>query len=122
MSGEYHGVLLDAAFEDQNFINCFKVFWKRKSTRNSWTIFGVIVPEAEIGGVIKKIQKNLLQNKPYYAHFYRKDDMIVVFREKVFRIKPDKSTWAEAVKYGMNKSIPQEQMDFFPARFEDEKL
>ena len=118
---EYHGNVLETSFTNPGFINEFQVFARRKSPTNPWTMHGVAVPEGEIEKVITRVQENLIPGGPYYAHFYRDDDLIVVFKERVFRVQPDKSTWTETIEYGRNIGIPGEQLDFAPARFEDEK-
>jgi len=120
MSG-YHGNLLDTEFRDQNFLNRFKVFAKRKSKENPWTMHGVVVPADKLENTIKEVQENLLSNKPYYAHFYRDEELIIVFKEKIFRITPDKSTWEEAIEYGHSLGILDKQLVFAPNRFEDEE-
>lgn len=118
---EYHGNLLDTEFKDPNFLKKFKVFASRKSRRNPWTMTGVIVPEEKVEEVIKDVQENLLDDQPYYAHFYRDDELIIVYKKKVFRVTPDKSTWNEAIKYGRSLGIPDDQLVFAPNRFKDEE-
>jgi len=120
VSTVYHGILLDVEFENANFINNFTIFAKRKSTQSEWMIYGVIVDENKIDETIKAVQKNLRSNKPYYAHFYRNEKLIVVFKEKVFLISIDKTTWTEVIEYGLSLGIPKEQLDFKPSRFQDE--
>jgi hypothetical protein len=121
MTNEYHGNLLDTEFRDPNFLKRFKIFAKKKSEKNPWTMHGVIIPADKIESVIKEVQENLLSNAPYYAHFYRDNEIILVFKEKVFRITPDKSTWKEAIEYGRSLGIPDEQLVFAPNKFENEE-
>lgn len=118
---EYHGNILETSFRNPQFVNEFQVFAKRKSPTNPWTMHGVVIPEKEIEKVITHVQENLIPNTPYYAHFYRDDELIVVFKEKVFRIKTDKSTWHEVLGYGRSLGIPDEQLVFEPNKFEAEK-
>jgi len=121
LAAKYHGNLLDKGFKDPNFLSKFKIFAKKKSEKNPWTMHGVIVPVKEIEKVIKEVQENLLPDKPYYTHFYRWDELIIVFKEKVFRVTSNKSTWKEAIEYGRSLGIPDEQLVFAPNRFKDEK-
>jgi len=60
-------------------------------------------------------------NEPYYNHFYRDNELIVVFKDKVFRITPDRSTWKDTVAYGQTLGIPNDQLVFEPNRFEGEQ-
>ena len=59
-------------------------------------------------------------DKPYYSHFYNDEEMIVIFKDKVFKIKPHISTWTPIIDYGKTLGIPKEQLDFWPNRFQDE--
>lgn len=118
---EYHGNILETGFTDPRFVNEFRVFAKRKSPTNPWTMHGVAVPAEGIEDVIVRVQKNLVPDEPYYAHFYRDDELIVVFKERVFRIKTDESTWNDAIEYGRGLGIPDEQLVFAPNKLEDEK-
>lgn len=121
MSKEYHGNLLDTSFSDPQYLDKFRVFAKKKSETNPWTLHGVIVPEDAIETVIREVQAKLVPNEPYYNHFYRGDELIVVFKDKVFKITPDRSTWKDAVAYGQTLGIPDDQLVFEPNRFEGEQ-
>jgi hypothetical protein len=121
MTSEYHGNLLDTEFKNPNFVYKFKIFAKRKSEKNPWTMHGVVVSADRIENVIQEVQKNLLSDKPFYAHFYRDNELIIVFKKRVFRVTPDKSTWKEIIEYGRSLGVPDEQLVFAPNRFEDEE-
>jgi hypothetical protein len=56
----------------------------------------------------------------FYCHFYRDDELIVVFKKKMFRVKTDPATWQEVITYGKSMGIPAKQLDFQPCRFDDE--
>lgn len=46
-------------------------------------------------------------------HFYSGDDVIVVYRDALFRLRhSDLSTWNDAVAHGLTLGIPKEQLDF----------
>lgn len=62
----------------------------------------------------------LFKRQEFYAHFYRNDELIIVFRDRVFRITPDKATWGEAREHGRQLGIIEKQLDFIPNRFMDE--
>ena len=115
----YHGIILDLEFKDSTYPQKFKLFAKRKSSTSGWLLYGVEVGDQEIDKVILEVQENMKDDKPYYAHFYNDNDMIVVFKKNVFRVKPHISTWA-VINYGKKLNIPQEQLDFWPNRFQDE--
>lgn len=82
----YHGIIIDCSFKDKNFVNNFNIFNKKIS--GNWNIFGIVVKKDELENVIKDIQANLV-NKGYYVHLYNDEDVIVVFKEKVFNVTTD---------------------------------
>jgi hypothetical protein len=54
-----------------------------------------------------------LKSGPWYAHFWKDNEMIVVFRHKSFQIKKnDKLSWAPVIDYGQRQGVPIEQLDF----------
>ena len=116
----WHGILLDMEFSDPNFLNQFKIFAKRKSKSNPWTLFGIEVVNNEIENVINTLQQHLKIDKPYYAHFYNDEVVIVIFKEKIFRVSSHASTWTQIIEHGKSLNIPEEQLDFWPNRFQDE--
>jgi hypothetical protein len=113
----YHGILIDQAFTDPSFPETFKVFAKKQS--GSWKIYGVEIKDSEIGKAINGVKKAMKKGK-WYCHFYKKDRMWVVFKDGTFQVRPDKSTWKAIVEYGQKLNIPEEQLDFWPNRFQDE--
>src|SRR3989344_934830 len=116
----YHGIVLDLEFKDPTFPEKFKVFAKRKSTTNDWILYGVEIPDKEISQSISKIQENMRDDEPYYAHFYSDNEMLVVFKNKIFKVKPHNSTWRPIINHGRSLNIPEEQLGFWPNRFQDE--
>lgn len=120
MKDVYHGIILDLEFEDPKYPETFKVFAKRKSTNNDWVLYGIEVESADFEKTVAAIQKKMKSNKPYYAHFYNDKELVVLFKDKVFRVKPHISTWKPIIEYGRKLDIPEEQLDFWPNRFQDE--
>lgn len=49
----------------------------------------------------------------WYCHFWRGTELRVIFAGRVFVMDTlDKTTWSEAVAYGLSQGIPVEQLDF----------
>ena len=80
----------------------------------NWNIVEVGVPEADINRAVELIQASLVEEPTYFAHLYKGDEVIIVFPDKVFTATTDPATWNEAVKYGVDKGIPKEELDFAP--------
>lgn len=83
-------------------------------------IFGIEIKKEQLEKAIQHIQMNLKIDAPYYVHFYNDEELIVVFKKKVFRVKPHISTWKPIIEYGKKLKIPEGQLDFWPNRFQDE--
>lgn len=116
---EYHGILVEEGLKDKSILNKMSILGKRVADVD-FTLLRVGVEEENIKEIIGLVQKNLVTEPVYYAHFYRDGRLIVIFPERIFKITPDRSTWKEAVEYGKSVGIPEEQLDFHPCRFEDE--
>lgn len=113
---QYHGILVDVSQKDNSVFNELKILGRKKAGK--WILYKVGIEQGKINGIIKKLQRNMVDG--FYFHFYNGAELIVVFKEKIFRAKTDKSTWNEIIEYGKSKNIPEEQLDFFPCRIEDE--
>lgn len=116
----YHGIILDMAFNDTTYLEKLKLFAKRKSSSNDWILYGIEISNDMFDQTIQEIQSNMKSDKPYYSHFYNDDEMIVIFKDKLFKVKPHISTWSPIIEYGKTLGIPAEQLDFWPNRFQDE--
>ena len=115
----YHGIIIDQEFNDPSFYSSFKIFGDKKS--GSWTLYGIEIEDSQLENTILGIQQNMKTNEPWYAHLYNDDKLIVIFKNKVFNIKSHASTWQPIIEYGRKLNIPEEQLDFWPNRFQDEK-
>lgn len=116
----WHGILLDAEFVDKNYPEKLRCFAKRKSRTNPWTLFGIEVSTRNFKKLVKDIQQNLKSDKPYYAHFYNDENLVVIFKDKVIKVKTHSSSWKPIIEFGRTLNIPEIQLDFWPNRFQDE--
>ncbi|MBI4065478.1 hypothetical protein HY409_03885 [Candidatus Gottesmanbacteria bacterium] len=116
----YHGILVDAGFDDPSYPEAYKVFAKKKSTNKDWTLYGIEVEAPQLQDAIKNIQLHFKSDQSYYAHFYNDKELIVIFKNKVFSVTPQSVSWEEIIAFGKLLNIPGEQLDFWPNRFQDE--
>src|SRR6185437_9909564 len=105
-------------FIDPNFFNHFKTFAKKQN--GSWRIYGIEIEDSHLDQTISQIQSNMKSDQPWYAHLYNDEKLIVIFKEKVFTATPHISSWKPIFDYGRELNIPEEQLDFWPNRFQDE--
>lgn len=114
----YHGILVDAAFTDKRFPESFKLFARKQA--GEWTLFGVEILREELDQAILSIQAEMRADEPFYGHLYDDETLIAIFKRRVFRLTPHRSSWEEIKEYGKSLNIPEEQLDFWPNRFQDE--
>ena len=115
---ELDGCVIGESLQDPTIVNRLKV-WRAwisphevlsddQGTMSLWHIYWVSCGRADI----ERIQATL---KPWrwYAHFWRGDDMIVIYHDARFQMdRSDRSTWRPAIEHGRRKGIPDEQLDF----------
>lgn len=120
MLSEYHGIVIKEGLRDQTALKNMRILGQKKSP--DWTLLKVGVDCSEIEDVVRLVQANLItvDTVPFYAHFYRGEELIVIFPERIFHITPDRGTWDPVVNYGNSKGIPAKEMDIRPCRFEEE--
>jgi len=114
----YHGIIIDQEFIDKSFPKSFKVFAKRQAF--TWGIYGIEIGDSELQEAIAKIQAHMKISQPWYAHLYNDSVLIVIFKDKVIKVKPQKTSWKPIIDYGMKLNISEKQLDFWPNRFQDE--
>ncbi len=124
-SGEYHGIVIDVSQKDKSIFKTLDIIGMKKTLFGIISIYKVKVTAEKIDEVIKKLQSNLVdrilfKKQEFYFHFYRDDELIIVFRDNIFRVSPDKSTWADTIAHGRRLMISDQQLDFIPNKFEDE--
>jgi hypothetical protein len=117
MDSKWKGVIISESLEEPSLLNEFDVCKARISkqdelinddgTRGRWHLYWVYATEKQIDSLSDQIKKG------WYAHFWKGEKLIAVFRGKKFDLQAnDKSTWKETVEYGKSIGIPEEQLDF----------
>jgi len=114
----YHGIIIDQEFINPSFPKNFKIFAKKQD--KDWRIYGIEVGDSQLKQTIESIQTNMKNDQPWYTHFYNDNKLIVIFKNKTIEVTPLKSSWQSIIDYGKELNIPEEQLDFWPNRFQDE--
>lgn len=119
-SKDYHGIIIMEGLRDQSILKHLRILGSKKG--NEWTIYRVGIREEDLSQVIPIVQRNLLTDRdvPFYVHFYNDLELIVVFPLRIFHLKPDKTSWEAAVRYGRSLGIPLKELDFKPCQFSEE--
>ena len=112
----YHGIIVDVSQKEQSIFNRLKILSRKID--GDWTLYKIELSPKEKDPIINELQKNLI--KGFYFHIYKDNELIAVFKDKIFKVKTDKSTWKEIIEYGKSINILEEQLDFSPCKIKDE--
>lgn len=113
----YYGTIIKNSLSDPAILDNLKIL--KTYQLADWNLVDVQVNEKQI----EKLGK-VLQEGPWYMHFWqeKKDDLLVAFKDKNFRIKySDQNSWAPVVDHAVKKGIPIEQLDFKKRDLSDSK-
>jgi hypothetical protein len=111
LNKKFRGVIVLESLENVEQLESLSVVEKEDTAEENpadrWHIYTVDVTDDEIS----QISKNLKKGK-WYAHFWSGDDLIVAFRDKIFKSGSDEASQQPAIKYGLSIGIPQDQLVF----------
>lgn len=105
------GIVIENSLRDPGVIAPTVVKTRRG---RAWTFLLVSVPVNELDEHIRRLQANMVIDDEWYAHYFRGDELIVVFRDAAFPVTVDPASWEPAVTYGLSVGVPAEQLDFTP--------
>jgi hypothetical protein len=125
MSDEYHGIVLNISQKDKSIFKKLEVIGSKRALLGLVTFYKIRIDSNQLDEVISKIQTNMSGHigpvrQEFYAHFYKNNDLIIAYKDKLFRITTDRTSWVEAIAYGRSLNIVEKQLDFTPCKFEDE--
>ena len=107
----FKGMIVEESLLDPTLINRFAVEKVQISTPVHWHIYTVFVKEQ----LIDECQHHL-KDGPWYMHFWQSDSVVVVFKNKLFRLSTyDEEAWAQVKTYARSIGISEEQLDFVMA-------
>src|SRR5438034_5943604 len=72
-------------------------------TGAEWTVLLVRIPASELDRELETLRSNLDRTEPWYAHFFREDELVVVFDDQVFWVSTDPATWGATVQHGRER-------------------
>ncbi len=75
--------------------------------RGRWHIYHVYATDSQLASLTQQVRLG------WYCHFWRGEELAVIFPSKRFNIKAhDRSTRKAAVEYGRSIGIPENELDF----------
>ena len=112
MDINYKGTIVEESLEDNRILNDIDIIdfriSKEENPVDRWHLYTVKVTKDDI----QKFSRYIRSGK-WYMHFWNGNDVVAVFKDKVFEFKHDqKETWKDACDYGRSLGIPEEQLDF----------
>ncbi len=118
---KYHALVIKESLQLPESIHEFN-FPIISTKVGSWTIFKIEINGNSLNLAISTLQSQLKTTNPWYIHAYNEfgTKLIVIFKDAVFEMTSDKTTWKEATNYGLDLGIPTEQLDFHPYNFQNE--
>lgn len=113
----WKGAFISEGLEDPRILNDFTCYKFRitsdklplddKGTTGRWHMFWIEAKPENFEIFAENMKYN------WYGHFWKDNDIVAVFQGRMFNlIKDDKSTWKEAIEFGLSQNIEEEQLDF----------
>jgi hypothetical protein len=123
--GDYHGIIVNLSQKDRSIFRELRMIGRKKVLLGLLVLYKIQVTPQDFDALTQRIQANmadkvLFLRKEFYCHFYRGDELIIIFRQKRFRATTAPESWSQAITYGKSVGIAANQLDFFPCRCEDE--
>jgi hypothetical protein len=76
------------------------------------TLLLVRIPAEELHREVEMVRSNLDRTDCWYSHFFRDDELVVVFDDEVFWVSTDPAAWGSALQHGRDRGVPGDQLDF----------
>lgn len=108
------GVVIEQSLSDPSVLDTIEVVHRARDPHGTWVFLLVRVPEAERAAALARLQRALAQDAPWYVHFFRATELVVVFRDAIVSMTTDPATWGPALAHGARHGIPAAQLDFDP--------
>ena len=117
----YLGIIVDHSLKNKEYARQLQVLASRAI--GSWRLLLVEVAAEKLADQIQSLQEYMvdIKEKCWYAHFFRQQELIVVYQDRIFPVTVQPDTWTDAIQYGLANGIPEEQLDFQPC-FKSEAL
>ncbi len=116
---DYLGIVIQQSLQDANVALPAKLIARKILT--TWAFLLVSVAGTAIDEHIRMLQARMVTDGKWYAHYFRGEELVVVFHDAVFKISLNRATWGPVIEYGLKKGIPLEQLDFNPATLQGAK-
>jgi hypothetical protein len=125
----YRAVIVKEGLRRPELLDQFPILGTHKTM--TWTLVKLGIPATDLARASDLIQRALVEEPTYYAYLYAQEnnsanesdnqELRVIFPYRKYQMTTDRSSWGEAIRYGLDKGIPREELVFTPFPFENEK-
>lgn len=113
----WKGAFISEGLEDPRILNDYKCTKIRitsdtlpiddKGTKGRWHMYWIEATPDTFDVFANNMKYN------WYGHFWKGNEIVAIFQGRTFKLlKDDKSTWAEAIEFGLSQNIEEDQLDF----------
>ena len=122
---DYHGIVFDVSQKRSIIFATLNIIGRKQFLRGRVLAYKLSIRPERLEAALGALQSNLRRSHflfphGFYFHVYRRDKLVIVFKERRFLVTTNRATWGEAIGYGRHLGIPLKQLDFDPCRVEDE--
>lgn len=129
----YHAEVVNLSLKNVDIINNYKTIDIKKRVWGFVKIYTLLIPSEKIDEAVNYFQSSMSTRlkKEWYITFHNENEVIVVFRSKIFKLSPkgilpvhgklidissaeQKNEWNEMINYAKSLGIPDSQCDFLP--------
>jgi hypothetical protein len=110
----YVGVLIEQSLADHASLRGIEVLCRQRDPHGAWVFLLVRVVGAQERETFAGLQASLRKDGNWYTHFFRGEELVVIYRDATFTMSIDPTTWGAAVEHGRRLGIPEDQLDFVP--------
>lgn len=114
MTTPYLGVLIEQSLRDPSFLDAVEVVRRQQDPHGTWVFLLVRVAPARARDAFARLQAALARDQPWYVHFFRGAELVVVYADAIVDMTTDPATWSAAIAHGRGLGIPAVQLDFVP--------
>ena len=116
---DYLGIVIKQSLSNPDLIDDLNVIATK--VVGTWDFLLVTVAEEHLHDTMVRLQNHMIpiETDCWYNHFFRDDQLIVVFQNKIWTTTTNPESWNDVIQYGFNHGIPLEQLDFHPRTIED---
>lgn len=79
----------------------------------------VRVAKDQLHTVIARLREQLGTGASGYTHFFSGSQLVVVFRNAIFTVSVDPSSWGTLIAHGQARGIPKRDLSFYPRTREE---